>query len=79
MSSWTALLVNFINAVALLVEPESGVINVNGNPVKGPGPDRAMVFQDYALMPWKTVESNIRIPFDFQNLGISIEDQNKRI
>ena len=70
---------SFINAVAGLVEPESGVINVNGKPVKGPGPDRAMVFQDYALMPWKTVESNIRIPFDFQNLGISIEDQNKRI
>ena len=70
---------SFINAVAGLVEPESGVINVNGNPVKGPGPDRAMVFQDYALMPWKTVESNIRIPFEFQNLGISIEDQNKRI
>ena len=70
---------SFINAVAGLVEPESGVINVNGKPVKGPGPDRAMVFQDYALMPWKTVESNIRIPFEFQNLGISIEDQNKRI
>ena len=70
---------SFINAVAGLVEPESGDINVNGNPVKGPGPDRAMVFQDYALMPWKTVESNIRIPFEFQNLGISIEDQNKRI
>jgi NitT/TauT family transport system ATP-binding protein len=52
---------------------------VNGRPVKGPGPDRAMVFQDYALMPWRTVESNVRMPFELQNLGLSKEEMDARV
>ena len=52
----------YINAISGLVEPWEGTIEVNGKPVSGPGPDRAMVFQDYALMPWRTVESNVRMP-----------------
>ena len=69
----------FINAVAGLVEPWEGTIEVNGRPVKGPGPDRAMVFQDYALMPWRTVESNVRMPFELQNLGLSKEEMDERV
>jgi NitT/TauT family transport system ATP-binding protein len=69
----------FINAVAGLVEPWEGTIEVNGKPVQGPGPDRAMVFQDYALMPWRTVESNIRMPFEFQNLGLSKAEMDERV
>ena len=69
----------FINAVAGLVDPWEGSILVNGQPVKGPGPDRAMVFQDYALMPWRTVESNIRMPFEFQNLGLSKQEMDARV
>jgi NitT/TauT family transport system ATP-binding protein len=69
----------FINAVAGLVEPWEGTIMVNGKPVRGPGPDRAMVFQDYALMPWRTVESNIRMPFEFQNLGLSKAEKDERV
>jgi NitT/TauT family transport system ATP-binding protein len=61
----------FINAISGLVEVWDGSIEVNGRTVSGPGPDRAMVFQDYALMPWRTVESNIRMPFEFQDLGLS--------
>ena len=49
----------FINAISGIVEPWEGTIEVDGKPVTGPGPDRAMVFQDYALMPWRTVESNL--------------------
>jgi NitT/TauT family transport system ATP-binding protein len=69
----------FINAVAGLVEPWEGDIKVNGRAVTGPGPDRAMVFQDYALMPWRTVESNIRMPFEFQDLGVSKREIDERV
>ena len=69
----------YINAISGLVEPWEGTIEVNGRPVTGPGPDRAMVFQDYALMPWRTVESNIRMPFEFQNLQISKEEIDERV
>jgi NitT/TauT family transport system ATP-binding protein len=69
----------YINAISGLVEPWEGTIEVNGHPVAGPGPDRAMVFQDYALMPWRTIESNIRMPFEFQNLQISKEEIDERV
>jgi NitT/TauT family transport system ATP-binding protein len=69
----------FINAVSGLVEPWEGTIEVNGKPVTGPGPDRAMVFQDYALMPWRSVESNVRMPFEFQDLGLSKHEMNERV
>jgi NitT/TauT family transport system ATP-binding protein len=69
----------YINAISGLVEPWEGTIEVNGHQVTGPGPDRAMVFQDYALMPWRTVESNIRMPFEFQNLQVSKEEIDERV
>ncbi len=69
----------FINAISGLVQPWEGTIEVNGKPVTGPGPDRAMVFQDYALMPWRTVESNVRMPFEFQSLGLSKDEMDERV
>jgi NitT/TauT family transport system ATP-binding protein len=47
-----------LKIVAGLIQPTSGEVLVNGSPVRGPGPDRAMVFQDFALMPWATVLRN---------------------
>ncbi|GLU28084.1 ABC transporter ATP-binding protein [Brucella sp. NBRC 12950] len=41
--------------------PTSGMVSVNGKPVTRPGPDRAVVFQQFALMPWKTVRQNIEL------------------
>src|SRR6186997_2761640 len=38
---------------------ETGTIAVNGEPVKSPGPDRGIVFQHFALFPWKSVRDNI--------------------
>lgn len=69
----------FINAISGLVHPWEGWIEVNGKRVVGPGPDRAMVFQDYALMPWRTVEQNVRLPFEMQELGLSQEEQDERV
>lgn len=49
-----------LNMIAGLSEITAGDILFNNQPITGPGPDRGMVFQNYALMPWMTVEENIR-------------------
>jgi len=48
-----------LRAVAGFVRTNSGEILVDGRPVTAPGPDRGMVFQEYALFPWQTVANNI--------------------
>jgi NitT/TauT family transport system ATP-binding protein len=47
---------------------ESGRISVGGSPVSGPGPDRGIVFQSFALFPWKTVKQNILYGLEKQKL-----------
>jgi len=48
-----------LNAVAGFVEPCAGELRVDGQRVKGPGPERGMVFQQHSLFPWKTVKENV--------------------
>jgi len=48
-----------LNAVAGFSLPTAGTITVDGVAITDPGPDRGMVFQEYALFPWMTVEENI--------------------
>src|SRR5665648_4212 len=48
-----------LRIVAGLEEPSSGHVYLDGHEVKGPGPDRGMVFQSYTLYPWLNVEDNI--------------------
>src|SRR6185369_7699630 len=47
---------------------EKGAINVNGEPVKSPGPDRGIVFQHFALFPWKSVRDNILYGLERQRM-----------
>ena len=48
-----------LKIIAGLLEPNSGEVFVKGKPVSGPGPERAFVFQDFALLPWATVLRNV--------------------
>lgn len=57
-----------LNAVAGFAPPSSGRILVDGRPVTGPGPQRGMVFQEYALFPWMTVEQNIRFGLEIKRM-----------
>ena len=47
---------------------ESGTISVDGKRVQGPGPDRGIVFQHFALFPWKTVRGNILYGLERQDM-----------
>ena len=55
---------------------ETGRIMVDGRPVAGPGPDRGIVFQHFALFPWKTVRKNVLYGLERQDLPS--EEREKR-
>jgi len=57
-----------LNAVAGFALPSSGSINANGRTVTGPGPERGMVFQEYALFPWMTVEENVGFGLEIKGM-----------
>ncbi len=48
-----------MNIVAGFVSPTRGSVTLDGKPVAGPGPDRGVIFQEYGVFPWLTVEQNI--------------------
>ena len=47
---------------------EHGAIRVEGKPVNGPGPDRGIIFQHFALFPWKTVRQNVLYGLEKQGM-----------
>lgn len=48
-----------LNTIAGFIPPSRGEILLDGRTIKGPGPDRGVVFQSFALFPWKTVLENV--------------------
>ena len=48
-----------LNIAAGLLEASDGRVTVDGKPVNGPGPERGMIFQQYALFPWLSVRDNV--------------------
>jgi NitT/TauT family transport system ATP-binding protein len=57
-----------LNAVAGFAPPSTGIITADGKPVAGPGPERGMVFQEYALFPWMTVEQNVAFGLEIKRV-----------
>ena len=57
-----------LRIIAGLETPSSGTVTLNGEPVRGPGPDRSMVFQTYSLFPWRSVLSNVAMGPKFKGV-----------
>ena len=62
-----------LDLLAGLSRPTSGKVLVDGKEVTGPGQDRAVVFQQYALFPWRTASANVSI--GLENRGLSRKDR----
>jgi NitT/TauT family transport system ATP-binding protein len=48
-----------LNILAGFEKPDAGKVLLNGSPIERPGPDRGVVFQDYALFPWLNIQQNV--------------------
>jgi ABC-type nitrate/sulfonate/bicarbonate transport system ATPase subunit len=53
-----------ISLLAGLLQPDAGTVKVDGRLVRGADPERALVFQSYALLPWLDVVGNVRLAVD---------------
>jgi NitT/TauT family transport system ATP-binding protein len=58
-----------LNAIAGFAPPTSGRIVADGKAVQEPGPERGMVFQEYALFPWMTVEENVAFGLEIKGMA----------
>src|SRR5688572_29599591 len=59
----------FLNVVLGLIRPDSGDLKLQGKPIAGPGTDRAMAFQEFGLLPWRTVQSNIELGLELKGMA----------
>jgi len=62
-----------LNIMAGFLKPDGGTVAIGGEPVGGPSADRVMIFQNYGLLPWRTVEKNVTLGLEVQGM-----DEGKR-
>src|ERR1051326_7966323 len=65
----------FLNVRLGLIKPDPGDIRRGGKPIVGPGTDRAMVFQEFGLLPWRTVQANVELGLELK--GMTAETRRK--
>jgi nitrate/nitrite transport system ATP-binding protein len=68
-----------VSLIGGLIAPDTGTITVDGKPVKGPGPDRGIVFQNYALLPWLTTYENVALAVDEAFPEIAADKRQARV
>jgi NitT/TauT family transport system ATP-binding protein len=56
----------FLNILLGLLKPDSGEVLMHGKKITGPASDRAMVFQEFGLLPWRTVQNNIELGLELK-------------
>lgn len=65
-----------LRMIAGLLEPTAGTITIEGRSCTDPGPDRGMVFQDFALLPWRSVVKNVELGLEIA--GVPKEERRER-
>ncbi|HUG21137.1 MAG TPA: nitrate ABC transporter ATP-binding protein [Albitalea sp.] len=68
-----------VNLLAGLATADDGEVLKQGQPIRGPGPDRGIVFQSYSLMPWLTVRQNVALAVDCVYAGESARARAERV
>src|SRR5436190_24323341 len=66
----------FLNILLGLLRPEAGEMRLNGTPIAGPSQERAMVFQEFGLLPWRTVRANVELGLELK--GIPSAERSQR-
>ena len=66
-----------LNIAAGMIAPASGDVSLDDKPIKGPGPDRTMVFQDHGLFPWLTAAQNVE--FGLKMAGMPKSERGDRV
>ena len=68
-----------LNMAAGFVRPVGGSVELDGKPIEGPGPDRGVMFQEYGVFPWLTVEQNIIFGLNLKTSGKRSASEKKQI
>ena len=64
----------FLNVLLGLVAPDAGDLRIEGKRIAGPGSDRAMVFQEFGLLPWRNVQHNVELGLELK--GVPVEQRH---